>query len=193
MKHGAVTLEELKKEMAQGYMVYTPEIEVIQMDSMFDVKTWMDPVQEDISDHIYHHQFKIKRNRERRETLYYKKWSTSTEWLPKGGVEITNGIPGGDPDILQQNIANLNLEKNKADLNKFRLKFDHSTSKWWSDFIQQEEARRDEAKWLLATLVQQQRKHHGPHPQRQTAGLDSELRKLLEKEEKEVEGKYKLH
>ena len=157
-------------------MVYTPEIEVIQMDSMFDVKTWMDPVQEDISGHIYHHQFKIKRNRERRETLYYKKWSTSTEWLPKGGMEIANGIPGGEPDILQQNIANLNLEKNKADLNKFRLKFDHSTSKWWSDFIQQEEARRDEAKWLLATLVQQQRKHHGPHPQ-----------------EKEVEGKYKLH
>ena len=31
------------------------------------------------------------------------------------------GIPGGEPDILQPNISNLNLEKIKADLHKFHL------------------------------------------------------------------------
>ena len=189
LKHDAVTLLELKKEMTQSY---TPEIKVIQVDSMFDVKSWMNPVQEDISGHIHHHQFKIQRNGKGRATLYYKKWSTSTEWLPKEGMEITNGIPGGEPQILQPNIANLNLDKIKADLNKFRLKFDHSTSKWWSDFIEQQEARRDEADWLLATLAPQQEEQPRPHP-RPNAGVDDELRKLLEKEEKEVEVKYKLH
>ena len=185
MKHDAVTLKELKQEIIQSY---TPEIEVVEVHSMFDVKAWMDPVQEEITGHIYHHQFKIKRNGERRATLYYKKWSTSTEWLPKEGIEITKGIPGGEPDILQPNISNLNLEKIKADLHKFRLKFDHSTSKWWSDFIQQQ-ARHDEAEWLLTTLVPQQGEHPCPYTQ-QTSGVDNELRKLLEKEEKEVEVKY---
>ena len=104
-------------------------------------------------------------------------------------MEITDGVPVGESDILQQNISNLNLGRIKADLNKFRLKFDHSTSKWWNDFIQQEEARHDEAEWLLPTLVPQQREHPHLNP-RQTAGVDDELTKLLEKEEKEVEVKY---
>ena len=103
-------------------------------------------------------------------------------------MEITDGIPAGEPAILQPNIANLNLGRIKADLNKFRLKFDHSTSKWWSDFIQHQEGRHDEAKWLLPTLVQE-REHPRPHP-RQTSGVDDEIRKLLEKEEKEGEVKY---
>ena len=185
LKHDAVTLKELKNEISQSY---TPEIEVVELDSIFDVKTWMEPVQEDISGHIHHHQFKIERNGQGRATLSYKKWSTSTEWLPKGGMEITDGIPAGEPAILQPNIANLNLGRIKADLNKFRLKFDHSTSKWWSDFIQHQEGRHDEAEWLLPTLVQE-REHPRPHP-RQTSGVDDEIRKLLEKEEKEVEVKY---
>ena len=78
-KTAAVTLLEFKKEITESY---TPEIEVVHVDSMFDVKTWMDPLQ-DISGHIYHHQFKIERNGEGRAILFYKKWSTSTEWLPK--------------------------------------------------------------------------------------------------------------
>ena len=119
MKHDAVTLKELKKEIAQSY---TPEIKVVEVDSMFDMKAWMEPVQEDISGHIYHHQLKIERDGEGRTTLSYKKWSTTTEWLPKGGMEITNGVPGGKPDIQQPNISNLNLGRIKADLNKFCLK-----------------------------------------------------------------------
>ena len=115
----AVTLKELKKEIAQSY---TPEIKVVEVDSMFDMKAWMEPVQEDISGHIYHHQLKIERDGEGRTTLSYKKWSTTTEWLPKGGMEITNGVSGGKPDIQQPNISNLNLGRIKADLNKFCLK-----------------------------------------------------------------------
>ena len=104
-------------------------------------------------------------------------------------MEITDGVPVGESDILQQNISNLNLGRIKADLNKFRLKFDNSTSKWWNDFIQQQEARHHEAEWLLSTLVPQQKERPRPHP-RQTAGVDDELTKLLEKEEMEVEVKY---
>ena len=106
MKHDAVTLKELKKEIAQSY---TPEIKVVEVDSMFDVKAWMEPVQEDISGHIYHHQFKIESDGEGRATLSYKKWSTFTELLSKGGMEITDSVSGGKPDIQQPNISNLNL------------------------------------------------------------------------------------
>ena len=67
MKHDAVTLKELKQEITHSY---TPEIEVVEVDSMFDVKTWMDPVQAEITGHICHHQFKIKGNGEGRATLY---------------------------------------------------------------------------------------------------------------------------
>ena len=122
-----------------------------------------------------------------REEQHYR--TRSGPHPPKGGMEITDGVPVGEPDILQQNISNLNLGRIKADLNKFRLKFDHSTSKWWNVFIQQEEARHDEAEWLLPTLVPQQREHPHLNP-RQTAGVDDELTKLLENEEKEVEVKY---
>ena len=69
LKHDAVTLKELKNEISQSY---TPEIEVVELDSIFDVKTWMEPVQEDISGHIHHHQFKIERNGQGRATLSYK-------------------------------------------------------------------------------------------------------------------------
>lgn len=51
-------------------------------------------------------------------------------------MEIINGILGGEFYILQLNIVNLNLDKIKVDLNKFRLKFDYFISKWWSDFIE---------------------------------------------------------
>jgi len=71
------------------------------------------------------------------------------------------------------------------------LKLDHSTSKWWNDFIQQQETRHNEVEWLLPMLVPQQREHPRSHPL-QTAGVDDELRKLLEKEQKEVEVKYTI-
>lgn len=58
------------------------------------------------------------------------------EWFIKGGMEIINGILGGEFYILQLNIVNLNLDKIKVDLNKFYLKFDFFISKWWSDFIE---------------------------------------------------------
>ena len=61
IKHDALTLKELKKEITESY---TPEIEVMEVDSMLDVKTWMEPLQQEISGHIYHHQFKVKRNGE---------------------------------------------------------------------------------------------------------------------------------
>jgi len=57
LKHDAVTLKELKQEIT---LSYTPEIEVVEVDSIFDIKTWMEPVQKDISGHIHHHQFKIE-------------------------------------------------------------------------------------------------------------------------------------
>ena len=47
----------------------------------------------------------------------------------------------------------------------------------------------NEVEWLLPTLVPQQREHPCSHPWK-TAGVDDELRKLLGKEEKEVEVKY---
>ena len=95
----------------------------------------------------------------------------------------------GEPVILQSNIGNLNPDKIKADLNKFRLKFDHSASKWWSDFIENQETRHDEAEWLLQTLVLKNKEHSCPRPQ-PNSGIGQELRKLLEKEEKGVEVKY---
>jgi len=186
LKHDAVTLKELKHEIT---LSYTPEIEVVELGSMFDVKTWMEPVQRDISGHIHHHQFKIERNEQGRAVLWYKKWSTSTEWLPEGGIQITDGVPAGEPAILQPNISNLNLDRLKADLNKFRLKFDHSTSKWWTDFIKHQETRHDEAEWLLTTLVPKRSKQPHPHHRQTPSGVDDELRKLLDKEEKEVEVK----
>ena len=70
IKHHAVTLKELEKEIAESY---TPAIEVVEVAPMFDVKTWMEPAQQEISGHIYHHQFKVERNGEGWARLYYKK------------------------------------------------------------------------------------------------------------------------
>ena len=118
--------------------------------------------------------------------VYYKKWSTSPTWLPEDGIIMTDGIPRGEPDLVPPNLAKINLDKIKADLLKFRLKFNHSTNQWWSDFIQNQQTRHDEAEWKLSTLLP-------PKPQKQVRarkddGAETdELRKLFEKEEREVE------
>ncbi len=157
-----------------------------QLDAMFDVKSWMDDCHDELTGHSAHHQFKIERNDAGDVVVYYKKWSTSTEWLPEEGITLTTGIPEGEPDLVRPNIANLELDKIKSDLPKFRLKFDQATNAWWNGFIRRQENRHDEAEWKLSTLAEKLQKPERVQPTVYSA-VDEELRKLIEKEEREVE------
>ncbi|KAJ7354916.1 hypothetical protein OS493_029025 [Desmophyllum pertusum] len=126
------------------------------------------------------------KNEEGHVVVYYKKGSTSPTWLPKDGIIMTDEIPRGEPDLVPPNLAKIKLDKIKADLTKFCLKFDHSTNQWWSDFIKSQETRHDEVEWKLSTLLPPTKPQKQVRP-RNDDGVEDELRKFFEKEEREVE------
>ncbi|KAJ7371600.1 hypothetical protein OS493_024276 [Desmophyllum pertusum] len=146
LKKDALTLEQLKEEITESYTLH---VEVHSLDAMFDVKAWMEEAHDGLSGHINQHQFKIEKNEEGHVVVYYKKWSTSPTWLPEDGIIMTDGIPRGEPGLDPPNLAKINLDKIIADLPKFRLKFNHSTNQWWSDFIQNQQTRHDGAECSL--------------------------------------------
>ena len=97
-----------------------------------NVKDWMGEVCNDMSGHVFQHQFKIVRNKEGKAEVIYKKWPASEKWLPEGksGINVIDGIPTGDPEILPPRIDNINLNRIEEDLPKFQIKFDEATEKW---------------------------------------------------------------
>ena len=132
-KQDAHTLVDLSNVMESSY---TPRI------SVKPLKDWMDEVCNDMSGHVFQHQFKIVRNKEGKAEVFYKKWSSSEKRLPEGksGINVIDGIPTGHPEILPPRIDN-RIEEN---LPKFRLKFNEANEKWWSDFIEAQRKRETE-------------------------------------------------
>lgn len=129
-KKDARTLPELMHELT---ISYTPKVKVKQIDAIFDVKGWMEASSSDLTGHIYQHQFKIKRNEGGKAVLFYKKWSSSDEWLPAGdhGIGVITGIPDGEPQMCEPSIEKVNIDKIEQDLPKSGMKLDAASVDWW--------------------------------------------------------------
>ena len=101
------------------------------------------------------------------------------------------GVPSGEPSLSSPVIANLNLERIKQDLPKFRLQFTNAEQKWWEDFIREQTERgrkrrgkRPRGKWILPTLREDEinERTYDDAVERYAA-----LQQLLSKVQKEVE------
>ena len=90
-------------------------------------KKWMEGhIEDKLSGHISQHQFKIVRRGEKAVT-FYKKWSTSPEWLPKcsdGAINESNelflvhSLPSGIPDHIEPSTDKINVKKLKSAVSK---------------------------------------------------------------------------
>ena len=183
-KEDAHTLDNLENIMEDSY---NPHIKVTTLSTVVDVKEWMGDVSNDVSGHIYQHQFKIVRNKEGKAEIFYKKWSLTEKWLPEGenGINVIDGVPTGDPKILPPRIDNINLDRIEQDLPKFRLKFDGETEKWWADFIEtQRKGQRPNLLWKLPRLTPTQT---ATHDSSQVTKSAEEIEGLFNKEQREVE------
>ncbi|CAB4032559.1 Hypothetical predicted protein [Paramuricea clavata] len=146
-KHDARTIPELFAEMESSY---TPKPSCEQLRCMFDVKKWMDGYVEDkISGHVHQQQFKFEMKNGKVLT-FYKKWSTSKDWIllkPKDNPDpeytIVQSIPNGSPTLIKPSFDPLILTKITHDLVKFNAKFDDGTINWWTTLIKNLESGTD--------------------------------------------------
>ena len=84
-KQEAHTLPDLMAKLTIGY---TPNVSVSQLTTVFDVKGWMAGSLNEITGHIHQHLFKPVRDAQGRAILFYKKWSSSPEWLPESRINF---------------------------------------------------------------------------------------------------------
>ena len=61
---------------------YTPEPEPILLIEMFDVKSWVKPVNLHVHNISHPHVFVLEKNAEGGVVLRYKRWSRDMEWKP---------------------------------------------------------------------------------------------------------------
>lgn len=150
-KHDARTLPELVGEMKKAY---TPEPFNVTMDCMFDVKEWMDGhIESQVTGHINQHQFKFSLVNGEAVT-YYKKWSTSTKWLPgANGLSLVHSLPNGIPKLVQTSTEKIPVRKLEQDIKKLDAKFDEVTENWWESFLSDLEHNKcNEQTWFLQKL-----------------------------------------
>ena len=187
-KREAHTLLDLMAELTIGY---TPNVSVSQLTTVFDVKGWMAGSLNDITGHIHQHQFKLVRDDQGWAVLFYKKWSSSPEWLPEGGIRLLSQTPKGKPEIVTPNITNgMAIEKMEQGLPKYRLKLSDEEMEWWHEFVKNQRQRErktiSKTKWNLSALGKKQdvnaaTTEAGPSTAHQ------ELQRLISKEEREVQ------
>ena len=104
---------------------------------MEDVKQWMEKAAfNSLSGHSQQHQFKLVLGNDGKAELFYKKWSTTPSWLPKGkGLTLLDSLPSGVPKLLKPDPTNMCLDKLKTDLPKYALHYDKESQQWWEEFI----------------------------------------------------------
>ena len=73
---------------------FSPEPDVIVLDSVVDAKGWMQELVPALHDHLKAHHFKFERNEVGECRMFYKEWSTDAFWLPETGLALlpTTGI-----------------------------------------------------------------------------------------------------
>lgn len=63
---------------------------MIEIGSVYDVKSWMMSCVPPLHDHLKAHQFKFEKvNGNTR--MYYKEWSSDKVWQPKSGIDMFTG------------------------------------------------------------------------------------------------------
>lgn len=84
-------LSDLTEAIQQSF---SPEPDVVVLDSVVDAKEWMEEVVPALHDHLKAHQFKFERNKVGECRMFYKEWSTDTFWLPETGLALLLSTTG---------------------------------------------------------------------------------------------------
>ena len=121
---------------------------------MYDVKQWLEGCAvPKLSGHIHQHQFKLINGPEGQALMFYKKWSTSSDWAPAEGPKLLEKMPSGQPTIIDPDLTKINFPKLEQALPKFELHFDTKKKKWWETFIEHKGALPHRRRWILPLLV----------------------------------------
>lgn len=68
---------------------FTPEPEVMVLESVTDTKQWMHEQTPPMHDHLKVHQFKFQLDKQGQCRMFYKEWTTDDFWLPQSGLTMT--------------------------------------------------------------------------------------------------------
>ena len=108
-KTNVPTLPDLLRIVPQSYSHPTT---AQRIQTVYDVKHWLEPVMEPMTQHSRPHQFKITRDCDGRARLYTKDWSTTESWQePVGVPHILTGHPEGSPDVVTANFEKIDLRR----------------------------------------------------------------------------------
>ena len=153
-------------------------------------------IEDKLSGHISQHQFKIVRRGEKAVT-FYKKWSTSPEWLPKcsdGAINESNelflvhSLPSGIPDHIEPSTDKINVKKLKSDLENFNVKFDNHAIMWWETLEDLVSRRFTKRQWFLCNLTKLREVKNQPQQiTEEDKKINAEIKKLMEKQTKDTE------
>lgn len=119
---------------------FSPEPEVIVLDSVTDAKGWMKDQTPLLHDHLKAHQFKFVRNANTGHCrMFFKEWSTDDFWLPHTGLAIlpnNSAIPAEKPRIIKPYFDPENLKKLESTLRKVSAYLDRAgAADWWKSWI----------------------------------------------------------
>lgn len=122
---------------------FSPEPEILVINSVTDTKQWMAEQTPPLHDHLKAHQFKFIRNEKGQCRMFYKEWSTDDLWLPQTGLTLLpseNTIPTDKPLIMRPFYDADILNKVEATLKKISAYLDKAgAALWWISWL--EEAR----------------------------------------------------
>lgn len=120
---------------------FTPEPEVVVLESVTDTKQWMDEQTPPMHDHLKAHQFKFQANEYGQCRMFYKEWSTDDFWLPQSGLAILptdHPTPIIKPLILRPCYDSDSLKKLEATLRKASAYLNKAgVSAWWTSWLEE--------------------------------------------------------
>lgn len=135
-RNDAHTIADLSDEIKRSY---TPSPVVEQIRRLFDIKTVVSDLLNDVSGHSEPHQFKIEKNKDGIVSLFYKKWSTKKDWKEANLFFETDRIVLDEimtePKTMPLVLEKVKLEKLEKDIPRYKVKFSASTEEWWGEYI----------------------------------------------------------
>ena len=167
-----------------------PNIEVI--DHIYDIRGWLLPHLENISDHTKPHHYRFLWNINKRMVDVAYRGTEKQAWKPLGFRLFKTKLPNREPKRVVPDYGNMRIERVENHLKHWECLFsdqlERKEVKWWRTFVadikskHQAHAKDRNGIWLL------------PHLPRQTMSANADpveipeaIRKLLEQERLEPE------
>ncbi|XP_063954176.1 uncharacterized protein LOC135153857 [Lytechinus pictus] len=165
LKHrDARTLPELQRVIVDSMPKMS--VKALRLGQVFDIKTWLEPYLNPISQHSAQHAFRLTRSKDGPVLLHYKQWNQDPDWLPLANedqipvfISDEDGkmkLPPGNPNLRQATFEKQSLEMVKRTISNAKHHLtDAEHVSWWSNFFENPLNDAPANDWFLTKLARQ--------------------------------------